>query len=1105
MKNILLHALCLAAFAARAATFTVSNVNDSGPGSLRQAIADANASPGPDIIEFNILPADVVHVIELASGLPPVTDPVTLDGLTQPGALPNSFAYGFNATNLVTLAGGMLTNTPPSLPPGGDPTTNVIHGLDLRSDNVTVRGLRFVGFVTGGDVTNCRSAIFVREVNHTVIESCVFGVDQSTSIGSPNYGAITVVNGAFTRIGGTNTAQRNLMASNPGWQIHFLNGVSNVVEGNFIGQAGQVPAAHIAPGPGIVFEGGHHNRVGGEASGARNFFSNVGGNVQHDLRGAVHFRQSHTNEVLGNWFGFQPPEVLCLRFDGLEPCGLAAVGVSTGVLNEDSHHNRIGGPLPGEGNAFAGAVEAVDLRGADSFINRVQGNRIGTHPDGTAAGTLAFSPGSSANTHGVVIQNGASDNLIGGSQPGEGNLIANNLGHGILLRGTNTTANRVLGNFVGTDITGTNALPNGVLGGAGDGVFVSDGASFNEIGGPHPGEGNLISGNHNFGVHLTGEGTRTNRVLGNRIGPDVSGTSRLPYLPPLFPDRGNVGGGVLLSDGASFNQIGGSQPAEGNLISANGGDGVTLTDTNGDVTENEILGNRIGTDATGAQPLPNDGNGVRVQANRNWVGREQPGAGNLISGNALAGVLLTGHTNFVRGNLIGSDTAGANPLPNAIGVRVEGRRNEIGGANSAAGNLISGNAGHGGVFTSGASAFNFVLNNRIGTRADGLAALPNAGDGIHVTGDANNIAIGSSTAGNLISGNVGHGIAIVATPSFSGITEAVGVIGNRIGTGAGGTNALPNGTNGVHIVGAPGCQVWNNHISGNSGAGVVFNGTTNGMVWTNIIGADFTGANPLPNSGPGILLASCSNVRVGDTVPGSGNRIAFNGAHGILVTGGAAGNTFLANSIANNAGLGINLGDSNDPPSGVTPNDPLDSDSGPNALQNFPLLTHAQAGANTILTGVLHSTPLRAFSVELFRNAAADPSGHGEGDVFMARTTVTTDAAGDAAFGFNVSGDWTGQWFTATATDQTTGDTSEFGPALLVVPPLNFVTARAAALEFEAGFLGVNGLGYTILTNADLTTTNWGVYTNLTGINGTNSFVFPIGNAPQMFFRLRQP
>jgi hypothetical protein len=74
-----------------------------------------------------------------------------------------------------------------------------------------------------------------------------------------------------------------------------------------------------------------------------------------------------------------------------------------------------------------------------------------------------------------------------------------------------------------------------------------------------------------------------------------------------------------------------------------------------------------------------------------------------------------------------------------------------------------------------------------------------------------------------------------------------------------------------------------------------------------------------------------------------------------------------------------------------------------------------------------------------------------------------------------------------------------------VVPPLNFVTARADALEFEAGFLGVNGLGYTILTNADLTTTNWGVYTNLTGINGTNSFVFPIGNAPQMFFRLRQP
>lgn len=1088
-----------------AATFTVTTTTNAGAGSLSEAITLANASPGHDFIHFNLAPTGIVHVIQLAGGLPPVTDPVTIDGLTQPGALPNSLPFGFNATNLVTLDGDALTNPPPVLPPGGDPTTNVVHGLDLRADGITVRGLRLVHFVSGGDVTNCRSAIFVRNVKDTVIESCVFGVTADTSLAAINYGAITVFQGAFTRIGGPNPAQRNLMASNPGWQIRFLDSVSNVVAGNFIGQPGQVPAALIAPGPGVVLERGYHNRIGGAAAGEGNFLSHVGGNILHDLRGAVHLRHSHTNEVLGNWFGLQPPEVMCLLPGGPQPCGIGVSGVNLGVLVEESHDNRIGGPGAGDGNIMAAAQTAVDLRGTNCFNNRVQGNRIGTHPDGTAASTFAFSPANSANQDGVLVQSEAHDNLIGGSNPGEGNLIANNLGHGVALRGTNTALNRVLGNFIGTDLTGTNGLPNGVFGGSGDGVFLADGTSHNEIGGPNPGEGNLISANHNHGVHLTGEGTRTNRVRGNVIGPDLTGTRRLPYQPPLFNDRGNILSGVRLSAGAAFNQIGGPNSGEGNLISANGGDGVTLSDTGGDVSENEILGNRIGTDAAGLTVLPNDLDGVRVQANRNWVGRDLPGGGNLISGNLLAGVRVLGHTNFVRANRIGTDTTGTLPLPNAVGVRVEGRRNHVGGASAAAGNLISGNSGHGVLFSGGGSAFNFVLHNRIGTRADGLAALANGGNGIHVTADANNLAIGGSGMGNLISGNLGHGVAVFTTPSFSGITEAVGLIGNRIGTGLGGTNAVPNGTNGVHISGAPNCSLWDNLVSGNAAAGVVFHATTNGLLWTNIIGADLTGTNPLPNAGPGILLDSCSRVQVGDTGIGFGNRIAYNGDHGVLVRGGALGNSFFANSIFANTGLGINLEAFTDPPSGVTPNDPLDFDFGPNSLQNFPVLTNAVAGANTILHGSLNATPLRAFTVELFRSATPDPSGHGEGDRFVTRATVTTDAAGAAPISFTVGRNWAGHWFTATATDQTTGDTSEFGPALLVPPPLAFDYARQDGPDFEAGFHTLPGLSYTVLANTNVASTNWVVFTNLTGDGTLRSFRVPIGTEPQRYFRLRHP
>lgn len=151
---------------------------------------------------------------------------------------------------------------------------------------------------------------------------------------------------------------------------------------------------------------------------------------------------------------------------------------------------------------------------------------------------------------------------------------------------------------------------------------------------------------------------------------------------------------------------------------------------------------------------------------------------------------------------------------------------------------------------------------------------------------------------------------------------------------------------------------------------------------------------------------------------------------------------------AANGALGINLDAPTDPPSGVTPNDPFDADAGANNLQNFPAISLGLVvGTNTLLNGSLHSTPARSFTIELFRNAAADPSGHGEGDVFVGRTNVITDGAGNAAFSVLVPADWNGWWFTATATDQLTGDTSKFGPAVAAAA----VRVRAAR---RRGFRG---------------------------------------------------
>jgi hypothetical protein len=89
---------------ARAATFIVTTTDDGGAGSLRQAMLDANAAPGLDTISFNI-PGDGVRVIAVTSALPEVTDPVIIDGYTQPGAAPNSLAVGSNAVILIELDG----------------------------------------------------------------------------------------------------------------------------------------------------------------------------------------------------------------------------------------------------------------------------------------------------------------------------------------------------------------------------------------------------------------------------------------------------------------------------------------------------------------------------------------------------------------------------------------------------------------------------------------------------------------------------------------------------------------------------------------------------------------------------------------------------------------------------------------------------------------------------------------------------------------------------------------------------------------------------------------------------------------------------------------
>ena len=167
----------------------------------------------------------------------------------------------------------------------------------------------------------------------------------------------------------------------------------------------------------------------------------------------------------------------------------------------------------------------------------------------------------------------------------------------------------------------------------------------------------------------------------------------------------------------------------------------------------------------------------------------------------------------------------------------------------------------------------------------------------------------------------------------------------------------------------------------------------------------------------------------GNSVGGvdEGNQISDNGGAGVLIESGT-GNEVIFTTFLNNAGLGIDLGGD-----GLTPNDTGDSDTGANNLQNFPGLTNVESGPMTLIEGTLNSTPNTPFTVELFANDQCDPSGNGEGAVFLGSTAVGTDGNGDATFSFTSDTSTTiGQLVTATATDAA-GNTSEFSECFQIV------------------------------------------------------------------------
>ena len=474
----------LAAAPAQAASFIVDNTtNDNdvdlldpacdthmspmqNPCSLRAAIQQANATPGLDTITFAIVPAGA-KLINLTATLT-ITDPVIINGTTQTGSVGGielNFAAlpGTDAGIIIENAGG-----------GSEIRGLVINsckGNGIRifgSSNNTIAG-NYIGTDRLG--TTCNASL-----------GNLVGIRIEGTASNPSNGNV---------IGGTPPGNRNIISASrnisDGIQMESRNGATsnNTIRGNYIGT--DVNGAGTSCGnsrDGIQMFGAHpvannviaENVISGNAS--QGIWLSGAGTIGTVIRG---------NKIGTNAAG----------------TGSSIPNVVAGVtLESGTNNNVVGGTTTQDRNLISGNANGIQLNNASS--NLIQGNHIGTNVNGDAA---------LPNTgQGIVVYGGGSNNTIGGTAAGAGNVISgNSSGRGIEIRDPGANGNIVQGNKIGTNAAGMGRVPNQI------GVSIAFGPDNNIIGGTAANEGNLIAYNTTDGMHLvqTGDPTLNNSILGN--------------------------------------------------------------------------------------------------------------------------------------------------------------------------------------------------------------------------------------------------------------------------------------------------------------------------------------------------------------------------------------------------------------------------------------------------------------------------------------------------------------------------------------------------------------------------------------------------------------
>lgn len=1064
-------------FRARAATISVDNTSDTEAGSLRQAILDANSSVGvPDTIVFNI-PGAGPHTIQPLSQLPAISDPLTIDGYTQGSgtpdpsddAIPNSnpVGQGLNTTLKIEIDGTSA----------GSGTFGVL--VENLEGECLIRGLAINRFG--------RIGALIVDSTSTLLEGCFIGTDVTGQTALPN-GAegVVVAGGSSNVIGGTVPQARNLISGNN------LNGVLIVasgagvtldarVQGNLIGTDvdGMEALPNGGSGVGVVFS--NRTTIGGIDPEAGNLIS---GNLLH---GVVLDDRANENHIQGNRIGTN------VDGSGLLP---NVIGILVASTDTPAVNNTIGGADPGSGNLIGGnAIGIAVINTATETL--IEGNFIGTDELGVADlgntdkgieisasqtvktvrnNKIAFSQhGVLLGTHTLVEENEIFWNDIGiNVVSGFGNRLLRNSIYGNSVLGIdlrnddgegapNFPQDSGDGDLGGNDsqnfptllsvtASATGTLVEGVLVSS---LFSNYSLEFFASLSQHPtgfGEGKTFLGSVEV---FTGSGSASNfSALVNPLPPGqtfVTSTATNitvregPFAPPPPNNTSEFSPPFIMGSTvvSVTNTLGDS--SVGSLIAAilasNGTPGfqriefdIPPSDPNHLYYRDDAVAGVVTPASIATTTEADDANIPDLDPDwpHSWFSIRPLGPLPEL----VDPVLLDGYT---QSGAVENNNDPSQGLSSVLRIEIDGGGLRLRAGNTTIRGLAINRVEGVQIFMEGAGN-SAVEGCYLGVDVSGSVALP-VGSGPDPFGAITGILIGSSdlnriggtlpSAANLISNN-NFGISLFGFQGSDNLIQ-----GNFIGTDRSGRQALSSLQTGVRIalhtdalIGGPEPGA-GNLISGNAiGFEVVGLDAIRNVIQGNLIGVGGDGVSDVGNLTNGVRLGSDLNVV-------EANTIAYNES-GVFI-GDGTGNLITRNSIFQNDTLGIeldNLFGGNDVP---PVSDPPDQDTGPNNLQNHPVLSSVTlSGSGTTVEGILQSTPNSSFRIEFFANPDRDASNFGEGQTFIGHLDIDTDAAGNAPFSASLPFLPSGQPFvTATATDTTicspsttpANDTSGFSPA----------------------------------------------------------------------------